>query len=231
MVWVSFFKPVGIFDGAFNRLAAWWTSGDYCHCELVFHVPPPELMSSVYKVYDGAGEKLCAHLEQVFFGDKMKQLIQEKSNIYVSFSLLWGHDAEVRILQSSEYPWYSTPDESYDDLVWVECHGIREEKRNASLLWALGEMTKPYNSSAAMCSWMPSWEVNSVDPRDSYFCSEFVSMNLVRMGHLTPLCTHHCTPNDLIDILERTPQYSYASSSSDEEAELHNLMADIEEET
>ena len=38
MIWVSFFKPMGIFEGSFNKLAAWWTAGDYCHCEIVWHV-------------------------------------------------------------------------------------------------------------------------------------------------------------------------------------------------
>ena len=51
MIWVSFFKPVGIFEGSFNKLAAWWTAGDYCHCEIVWHVEPQELMDCVKKNY------------------------------------------------------------------------------------------------------------------------------------------------------------------------------------
>ena len=52
---------------------------------------------------------------------------------------------------------------------------IKAEKEKDTLLWALGELTKPYNSSAALFSWVPTWGVNDVTARPSYFCSEFAA--------------------------------------------------------
>ena len=43
MLYASFFRPVGIYDGWFNRAAAWMTGGPYCHSELVFKWTKSEL--------------------------------------------------------------------------------------------------------------------------------------------------------------------------------------------
>ena len=96
-----------------------------------------------------------------------------------------------------EDPWFSTPNQTFEDIVWRKCDGIKLEKEEETLEWALGEVTKPYNSSAALFSWVPTWGVNDVKCRPSYFCSEFAALCLVRMGYLRPLATHHCTPNHL----------------------------------
>ena len=50
-IWVSFFKPTGLFEGSFNRFASWWTGGDFCHCELVFEIKPETLMECVKNRY------------------------------------------------------------------------------------------------------------------------------------------------------------------------------------
>ena len=100
-----------------------------------------------------------------------------------------------------EDPWFSTPEKTFNDIEWLECKDIKAEKETDTLLWALGELTKPYNSSAALFSWVPTWGVNDVKSRPSYFCSEFAALCLVRMGFLLPLATHHCTPNHLEAII------------------------------
>jgi hypothetical protein len=204
MLWVSFFRPVGIFEGSFNKLAAWWTAGEYCHCELVWHVEPTILMGCVKRLYvkiqqsDEDHSKIAAELESVFFQNKdNKSLLQLGRKVYISFSLLWGDQLRIRFLMNIEDPWFSTPNQTFEDIVWRKCDGIKLEKEEETLEWALGEVTKPYNSSAALFSWVPTWGVNDVKCRPSYFCSEFAALCLVRMGYLRPLATHHCTPNHL----------------------------------
>lgn len=242
MIWVSFFKPVGIFEGSFNKLAAWWTAGDYCHCEIVWHIEPQELMDCVKKNYttlQGSEKnenknKICAELESVFFQNKNNRtLLQQQKPVYVSFSLLWGDQLRVRFLQNIEDPWVSTPEKKFDDITWEKCEHIKLEKQLSCLEWALGEITKPYNSSAALFSWVPSWGINNIESKPSYFCSEFAAICLVKMGYLLPMNTHHCTPNHLeaklrligCETLENQPKESnYASSSEDELEQLEEKL-------
>jgi hypothetical protein len=199
---------MGIFEGSFNKLAAWWTAGKYCHCEIVWHVEPQILMGCVKQLYTNLrsssedNKSLCAELESVFFENKdNKTLLQLGKKVYVSFSLIWGDQLRVRFLMNIEDPWFSTPEKTFNDIEWLECKDIKAEKETDTLLWALGELTKPYNSSAALFSWVPTWGVNDVKSRPSYFCSEFAALCLVRMGFLLPLATHHCTPNHLEAII------------------------------
>lgn len=247
MIWVSFFRPIGIFEGSFNRLAAWWTAGEYCHCEIVFQVTPEHLMASVNEVYkvkikdNKDFQKLCAELESVFFENQHnRKLIQSGKELYVSFSLIWGDQLRVRFLQDVDDPWFSTPKKSFQDIQWLQCNNISIQEEKTTLKWALSQISKPYNSSAAFFSWVPSFSVGSVSDRSSYFCSEFAAMCLVKMGYLKPLATHSCTPNHLADLICRkentqtvevevptTTNNHYVSSSSDEdistiEAELQN---------
>lgn len=218
MIWVSFFRPVGIFEGNFNKLAAWWTAGEYCHCEIVWHVEPVILMGCVKRLYqkittsEEDHSKIAAELESVFFQNKdHKSLLQLGQKVYVSFSLLWGDQLRIRFLMNIEDPWFSTPNQTFDDIVWHKCEGIKPQKEEETLEWALGEITKPYNSSAALFSWVPTWGVNDVKSRPSYFCSEFAALCLVRMSFLKPLATHHCTPNHLEAIIRLAEAYTEES--------------------
>lgn len=208
MIWVSLFKPMGIFEGSFNRFAAWWTAGEYCHCEIVFEVEPSVLMSAVKNVYkkmsgtDKDHQKICAELESVFFENREnKKLIQGKNKVYVSFSLIWGDQLRVRFLMDIEDPWFSSPEKRFKDITWLKCNDIKNNKQKETLEWALTQITKPYNSSAALFSWVPSFGVDDVTARPAYFCSEFAAMCLVRMAYLKPLATHRCTPNHLGDLI------------------------------
>jgi hypothetical protein len=218
MIWVSFFRPVGIFEGSFNKLAAWWTAGEYCHCELVWHIEPIILMGCVKRLYtkirnsEEDHSKIAAELESVFFQNKdNKALLQLGKKVYVSFSLLWGDQLRIRFLMNIEDPWFSTPNQKFEDIVWRKCEDINPEKEKETLEWALSQVTKQYNSSAALFSWVPTWGVNDVKPRPSYFCSEFAALCLVRMGFLKPLATHHCTPNHLEAIIRLAEAYTEES--------------------
>ena len=231
MIWVSFFKPMGIFEGGFNRLASWWTAGDYCHCEIVWHVEPVDLMGCVMKLYQqlknskSDHKELCAELESVFFENRdNKALLQMGKKVYVSFSLIWGDKLRIRFLQDIEDPWFSTPKQQFKDIQWVQCENISHEKEINCLGWALGEVTKPYNCSAALFSWVPTWGVNDIRPRPSYFCSEFAAMCLVRMSYLKPLATHHCTPNHLEAILR------LSKCNTEEETQSTTISQDSEQE-
>lgn len=237
MIWVSFFRPMGIFEGSFNRLAAWWTAGEYCHCEIVWHVEPVILMGCVKNLYQKLKsskedhQKLCAELESVFFQNKdNKALLQMGKNVYVSFSLLWGDQLRIRFLMNIEDPWFSTPKQHFKDIIWRKCENIKPEKEKATLEWALGESTKPYNQSAALFSWVPTWGIDDVKSRPSYFCSEFAAVCLVRMGFLKPLATHRCTPNHLEAIIRLSPynteEETQEQTLSTDQSELKKLYVD-----
>lgn len=209
MIWVSFFKPMGIFEGSFNRLAAWWTAGKYCHCELVFQVSPQDLMTSVKNVYKDLTEqnedhrRLCAELEKIFFQNKQnKLLIQSEQDLYVSFSLIWGDQLRVRFLRNVNDTWCSSPLIEKEEIDWFKVEP--KENKLETLEWALTQVTKPYNSSAAFFSWVPTFTSESLRDKDSYFCSEFTAMGLIKMKCLKQINTHHCTPNDLAKLLTIT---------------------------
>lgn len=241
MIWVSFFKPTGIFEGSFNKFAAWWTAGDYCHCEIVWHIEPIDLMDCVKTVYNNLNKgekndknsKICAELESVFFTNRHNiQLLQEEKPVYISFSLLWGDQLRVRFLENIEDPWVSTPEKPFDDITWVKCDNILKEKKITCLQWALSELTKPYNQGAALLSWVPHWGVNDTTSKSAYFCSEFASICLVKMKYLKPMNTLHCTPNHLEAKLrligreenEETEEDNYEASSDDELTQLEEKL-------
>ena len=209
MIWVSCFKPLGIFEGSFNRLAAWWTSGEYCHCELVFQVSPEDLMSAVKRVYGNLSaqkqdhRRLCAELESVFFQNKRnKQLIQSGKDLYVSFSLIWGDQLRIRFLKDVHDAWESGPMVNTKEIDWFKCENTQHEAE--TLEWALTQVTKPYNSSAALFSWVPTYGVSQLTDRSSYFCSEFTAIGLIKMDYFENMNTHHCTPNDLVKLINYT---------------------------
>lgn len=238
MIWISFFRPKGVFEGSFNKLASWWTGGDFCHCELVYEVEPNILMNCVKNRYANIknetkerGTIISNILEKTFFESRdNRKLLQRGKPVFVSFSLVWGDQLRVRFLMDVKDPWITTPNNQFEDLEWIKCEGISEKNETRGLNWALQEIGKPYNTSAAMFSWIPSWSIDGIRPKDSYFCSEFTAMVLIHMDYLKPMSVTDCTPNSLWKLLlnynkkeikteEEEEKDSYAISSSDEEEE------------
>ena len=239
MIWVSFYKPSGVFESSFNKMAAWWTGGNYCHCELVFCLEPSVLMNVVKKRYQDITNdtnlseqqkiKNTAELESVFFENKdHRAIIQKGEPVYVSFSLLWGDQLRVRFLMNIHDPWIAKPQIEFDDVNWIQIDSINQKDEEKGFLWSLSEITKPYNNSAAFWSWLPTWSVDGIQPKDSYFCSEFAAMVLVYMGHLKPMSVSHCTPNHLWDILQKQKKTINVELEVPEEEEEETLASFVD---
>lgn len=118
---VSFYRPLDYFGGAFNRFVSWFTSGDFCHCELVVHTTPHDIMDSVKTIYQAAqqGEyapedchRIITEIEMNFFTTEFRKAAQTRDNIVLSFSLLWGHPMCVRVLTETAHDsWFKIPQE------------------------------------------------------------------------------------------------------------------------
>ena len=106
-------------------------------------------------------------------------------------------------------PWYSTPVNEFEDLTWKKLSNIDEKFIKKGLQWSLQEICKPYNTSAAMFSWIPSFTNDNIVPKESYFCSEFTAMVLIHMAYLKPMSVTDCTPNSLKIINTRETARKY----------------------
>ena len=51
MLSVSFYRPMEYFSGTLNKFVTWMTDGEFCHCDLVIHTTPAEVMDVVKQIY------------------------------------------------------------------------------------------------------------------------------------------------------------------------------------
>lgn len=214
MLSVSFYKPKEYFSNFFNRFVSWLTAGDFCHCELVIHTTPTEIMNTVKNIYKDAQEnkyapedcaRILQQIESNFFSTEFRKSMQSSDSIVVAFSQLWGTPSTVRVLNKvSHDSWLKIPDESTKDTIEMRTiQNITSEQIQKSLHFSIEELGKNYDSSGALCSWMP-W--TSEEPKreyESYFCSEFVVTALQRIGHLMDLKPLHTTPNALFKYIDQ----------------------------
>lgn len=213
MLSVSFYKPVDYFSNFFNRFVSWITAGEFCHCELVIHTTPAEIMNTVKEIYKNAQEKKyapedCARIlqqiESNFFSTEFRKSIQSTDSIVLSFSQLWGTPGTVRVLHKVHHDsWFKIPDNSTKDVIEMRTiANITSEQVIETLNFSIEELGKNYDSSGALCSWMP-W--TSEEPKreyKSYFCSEFVVTAFQRIGHFSELKPLHTTPNALFKYID-----------------------------
>lgn len=210
---ISFYKPVDYFSGFFNRLAAWWTSGDYCHCELVIETTPKEIMTSVKEIYHSAqrGEyapedctRIISQIEISFFDTGFRKLAQSSETMTLSFSQILGQHMTVRALtQTAHDTWFKIPSKEDNNVVIVHQAGVTEKQQQDTLRFAIEELGKDYDTSGALCSWLPFSTNDHAKSHETYFCSEFVVTTFQRIGFMETLDAKHTTPNSL---------YSYAIS-------------------
>jgi hypothetical protein len=213
MLSISFYKPVEYFSNFFNRFVTWMTAGDFCHCELVIHTTPTDIMNTVKKIYKNAQEntyapedcaRILQQIESNFFSTEFRKSMQSTDSIVIAFSQLWGAPSTVRVLNKvSHDSWLKIPDESTADTIEMRTiNNITSEQLNETLHFSIEELGKNYDSSGALCSWVP-W--TSEEPKreyESYFCSEFVVTAFQRIGHLTKLKPLHTTPNALFKYID-----------------------------
>ena len=213
MLSISFYKPKEYFSNFFNRFVSWMTAGDFCHCELVIHTTPTEIMNTVKNIYKKAQEqkyaaedcaRILQQIESNFFSTEFRKSMQSSDSIVVAFSQLWGTPSTVRVLNTvSHDSWLKIPDQSTKDTIEMRTvDNITSQQLNETLHFSIEELGKNYDSSGALCSWMP-W--TSEEPKreyESYFCSEFVVTAFQRIGHLTDLKPLHTTPNALFKYID-----------------------------
>lgn len=215
MLWVSFYRPKGCFAGAFNNFAAWWTKGEFCHCELVLEGTPDYVLRFVQQAYvrhmrsdDPRSRGIVQELERGVMNKRTQRMMYGQSRAWLSFSLLFGDQLRVRALDgSSTDPWTATARTVTDHVVWKSID-VCEDGEAHIINWALEEVAKPYDNTGALCSWMPAVFAEQVNvPR--HFCSEFVVRALQRGGHLHAVKASHTTPNRLYDVLQNyIPPYA-----------------------
>ena len=204
---VSFYKPVDYFSGFFNRFVTWFTSGEYCHCDLVIHTTPTDVMNTVKHIYTDAqqnkyapedAQRIISQIELAFFDTAFRRKAQTCDEITLAFSFLWGYPMNVRVLTETAHDtWFKIPSETDGYASMVKVHDIDEDKVKDTLKFAIEEIGKTYDTSGALCSWLPFGESSGVAVRESYFCSEFVAMALQRVGVLSQVIASKTTPNGL----------------------------------
>lgn len=211
---VSFYRPLDYFGGVFNRFVSWFTAGDFCHCELVVHTTPTDIMTSVKQIYHAAQQgdyapedcqRIITEIELNFFTTEFRKAAQTRDNIVLSFSLLWGQPMSVRVLTETAHDsWFKIPQEGDRTAVLIHGPEISDEHYKDTLKFSIEELGKKYNNSGAICSVLPSWSQHT-DPerRESYFCSEFTVMVFQRIGFMSGLDPEHTTPNSLYQYLKK----------------------------
>ena len=78
------------------------------------------------------------------------------------------------------------------------------------LKFSIEELGKNYDTSGALCSWLP-WGSSSKHQYDSYFCSEFVVTTFQRLGYMLELSAPHTTPNTLYHYIDKNMKYTPSS--------------------
>ena len=212
MLGVSFYRPVDYFSGMFNRFVAWMTSGNFCHTELVIQAKPSDIMDTIKKIYNGAStskyhpddcQRIISAIESNFFDNRrFRDLAQSSDMMWLSFSLLWGNPMFVRPLEEHHHDsWFRIPNDTTENMELHFIDDIEEEQVLETLKFSIEELGKNYDTSGALCSWLP-WESAPKPQYDSYFCSEFVVTVFQRLGFMNELSATHTTPNTLYDYIQ-----------------------------
>lgn len=209
---VSFYRPLDYFGGMYNRFVSWFTSGPFCHCELVLHTSPKDIMNSVKDIYKAAqnGEypdedckRIISQIEMNFFDTQFRKVAQTSEHIVLSFSLLWGLPMSVRVLnETSHDSWFKIPTKEDKTVSLIKGPEMSADAYKNTLRFAIEELGKDYDGTGALCSVLPSWSNGSAPERqESYFCSEFIVMVYQRIGFMKDLSAKHTTPNSLYKYL------------------------------
>jgi hypothetical protein len=209
---ISFYKPVDYFSGMFNRFAAWWTAGEFCHCELILKTTPQNIMQVVKEIYQGAQrgdyapedcQRMIGQIEIAFFDTGFRKLAQSSDTMSLSFSQILGQQMSVRVLTETGHDsWFKIPTNEDDNVNIVHHEDVGKENEMSTLKFAIEELGKDYDTSGALCSWMPFSDVHK-SSYDTYFCSEFVVTSLQRIGFMEDLSAKHTTPNSLYTYLQK----------------------------
>lgn len=204
---ISFYKPVDYFSGIFNRFAAWWTAGKYCHCELVVMTTPTAIMEAVKQIYTKAqnGEyspedcqRIISQIEISFFDTGFRKLAQSSEQMTLSFSQIMGLHSGVRVLTETAHDsWFKIPTNEDENVVMLPTYDVSPEDIQKTLTFAIESLGKAYDTTGALCSWLPFHTKEQRTEYESYFCSEFVVAAFQSIGFMETLDAKRTTPNSL----------------------------------
>lgn len=204
---VSFYKPVDYFSGVFNRFAAWWTAGQFCHCELVVETTPNEIMNAVKHIYTNAQngkyapedcQRIITQIEMSFFDTHFRKMAQSSEQMTLSFSQIMGQKAGVRVLTKTAHDtWFKIPSDDDENIAMLPTYEISPEKIQDTLTFAIESLGKNYDTTGALCSWLPFGTNEHRKSYECYFCSEFVVTAFQRIGFMDSLDAKRTTPNSL----------------------------------
>lgn len=204
---VSFYKPVDYFSGTFNRFAAWWTAGNYCHCELVVVTTPIDIMKAVKDIYNKAlngkyspedCQRIISQIEISFFDTGFRKLAQSSDQMTLSFSQIMGLHAGVRALTETAHDsWFKIPTNGDENVVMLPTYDVSPDDIHRTLTFAIESLGKEYDTTGALCSWLPFHSNERESNYESYFCSEFVVAAFQRIGFMETLDAKRTTPNSL----------------------------------
>jgi hypothetical protein len=175
MLYAAFTRPEGIFSSWFNRAAAFFTRGDFCHSELVFRWSDEQRKQVIQRV------KGFADLRHV------------NGPVDVAVYVLWGDIVRYRIL-SGDGEFWSFPQK---DTVKID---IDFENELNCVSWLSNQIGKQYDTTGALlCPF--HWRKEDL-AYDRYFCSQLMGVALKRQGFLTYCNPGGLSPNSLYSMLK-----------------------------
>lgn len=201
----SFWKPRDVFESKFNQLAAYVTSGPFCHVDLVVKADADVLRSVVSEVYmdPNCNKNLRDTIESCLF---TSSAFRSQNTLFVAFSALWGSKLMARILKPHALNlWEHEPSDfanNTDVVHWVNA-GLDDEESRAVLEFAVRQIGKDYATLPAIVSATScrAWLSAPSHREDSYFCSELCVSALQQVGRLQNIEASTVTPNHLYTLI------------------------------
>lgn len=213
MLSISFYRPREYFSGFLNKFVTWLTSGEFCHCDLVIHTTPHDIMNVVKEIYQSAqkGEyapedcqRIIGQIESNFFSVDFRKAVQQSDSITLSFAALWGLPMTTRVLNTfSHDSWFRIPDNEISVAEIMDFPIVDKEKSVEILKFSIEQLGKDYDTSGALCSWLPFSDSDPQKTRETYFCSEFCVIAFQRLGFMNDLVAKHTTPNALYEYVKK----------------------------
>ncbi len=178
MIYAAFYRPEGVFDSYFNKIAAFATGrGPYCLSEFIFQWDKDELRQVLQRVKG--------------FGQLRSRVPEETTSI--ALYIIWGGQVRYRVL-NQDYGFYSVPT---NDKIHLK---ISFEKELNVLNWLTNQMGAHYDTTGAVLCMLP-WRKYSTS-YDKYFCSQLMACALQRLGYLQYCNPGNLSPNKLYQRLQ-----------------------------
>lgn len=178
MIYAAFYRPEGVFNSYFNKLAAFATGrGPFCHSEFVFQWDRDQLHQVLQRVKG--------------FGQLRAQTHRETTS--VALYIIWGGEVRYRVLDQ-DFGFYSVPTKDKIHL------NISFDKELNMLNWLTNQMGAEYDTTGAVLCMLP-WRKYSTS-YEKYFCSQLMACALQRLGYLQYCNPGNLSPNKLYQRLQ-----------------------------